>query len=78
MIKFCVFRLVEQLLRNQEFVLNPDYKTAFKDRFDAFKRLSCYHVFQNTTYEPTIDDCQQCKFQTLHNSTFIFLKKHFI
>lgn len=57
-------RIGQQLRKDQTHVLKPDFKTRFLTRGDAIKRLTRYHVFTEPAppaYEPTEDECRQCK-----------------
>jgi hypothetical protein len=51
-------RISEQLSKDHRFVLDPDYKTPFSDKTDAIKRLSRYHVFQKTNFEPSEEETE--------------------
>ena len=53
-------RIHEQLVKDQKLALEPDYKSPFVDKTDAIKRLSRFHVFQKTLYEPTEEDGKKC------------------
>lgn len=55
----------EQLAKDQKLATEPDFKTPFNDRTDAIKRLSRYHVFQKTYYEPNTEDSQKCKLNSM-------------
>lgn len=58
------YRIGQQLRKDQAHVLKPDFKTRFLTRGDAIKRLTRYHVFTKPVapaYEPTEDECQECK-----------------
>lgn len=65
-------RINEQLLKDQKLALEPDYKTPFADKTDAIKRLSRYHVFQKTLFEPTEEDTRKC------NLSFLLLVLNFV
>jgi hypothetical protein len=64
------FSLYEVLMRDQELACNPDSKTTFRDRNDAIKRLSRFHVFQRTTQEPSLEDCEKCMKNNNNNKLF--------
>ncbi|RNA38296.1 mucin-17 isoform X1 [Brachionus plicatilis] len=49
----------EQLVKDQKLAAEPDFKTPFNDRTDAIKRLSRYHVFQKTYFEPSHEDSKK-------------------
>lgn len=55
----------EQLNKDQKLATEPDFKTPFTDRTDAIKRLSRYHVFQKTYFEPSEQDSKKCKLNFL-------------
>ena len=62
--KYFINRIGQQLRKDQAHVLKPDFKSRFLTRGDAIKRLTRYHVFTKLappTYEPTDDECRQCK-----------------
>ncbi|CAF0748645.1 unnamed protein product [Brachionus calyciflorus] len=52
-------RISEQLLKDQKLATEPDFRTAFHDKTDAIKRLSRYHVFQKTYYEPSEQESEK-------------------
>jgi len=59
-----IHRIGQQLRKDQAYVLKPDFKSRFLTRGDAIKRLTRYHVFTKPAppaYEPTEDECRQCK-----------------
>ena len=59
-----IHRIGQQLRKDQAHVTKPDFKSRFLTRGDAIKRLTRYHVFMkpaSPTYEPTEDECRQCK-----------------
>ncbi len=59
-----IHRIGQQLRKDQAHVLKPDFKSRFLTRGDAIKRLTRYHVFTKPAapaYEPTEDECRQCK-----------------
>lgn len=63
MFVFC--RIGQQLRKEQTYVLKPDFKSRFLTRGDAIKRLTRYHVLTKPAapvYEPTEDECQQCRY----------------
>ncbi|MPC30410.1 Glioma tumor suppressor candidate region gene 1 protein [Portunus trituberculatus] len=41
-----------QLKTDQNGALNPDYRTPFKNKIDACKRLIRYHVFNECAFTP--------------------------
>lgn len=55
-------RISEQLAKDQKLASEPDYKTPFTDKTDAIKRLSRYHVFQKTYFEPSEQESKKCRF----------------
>ena len=51
----------DQLNNDHRSVLEQlNFKTDFHDKLDAIKRLTPYHVFQKTLYEPTEEECSKC------------------
>ena len=52
----------DQLARDHKNVLDrQNFTTIFADRMDAIKRLTPYHIFQKTAYEPTEEEDLKCK-----------------
>ncbi|CAF4183653.1 unnamed protein product, partial [Didymodactylos carnosus] len=50
----------QQLRKDHNGVLNPDFKSKFFNHADAIKRLTRYHVYQKQSpNDPTIEDCEQ-------------------
>jgi hypothetical protein len=67
-----MIRIGQQLRKDQAHVLKPDFKSRFLTRGDAIKRLTRYHVLTKPAppaYEPTDDECRQCKISQI----FIFI-----
>ncbi|CAF0883594.1 unnamed protein product, partial [Didymodactylos carnosus] len=52
--------LNQQLKKDHNAVLNPDFKSKFLNRTDAIKRLTRYHIYQKQLpNDPTVKECQQ-------------------
>lgn len=54
-------RINEQLCKDQKLATEPDFRNKFTDKTDAIKRLSRYHVFQKTCFEPSEQESEKCK-----------------
>ncbi len=79
-----IYRIGQQLRKDQAYVLKPDFKSRFLTRGDAIKRLTRYHVFTKPAppaYEPTEDECRQCKlklnFNLINNFVLILVDESF-
>jgi hypothetical protein len=75
-LQILIHRIGQQLRKDQAHVLKPDFKSRFLTRGDAIKRLTRYHVLTKPAppaYEPTDDECRQCKTkETLNFDIYLF------
>jgi hypothetical protein len=66
----------DQLLLDQKLAVECDYRSEFTDLIDAIKRLSRYHVYQKTTFEPTETESKKRKLFFFSFSLFDLLIKN--